>query len=267
MCSMRFCSIASGSSGNSVYAGCGKTNILIDAGVSAKRIEQALNKIGVLPESIDALLITHEHSDHIQGAGILARKYGLPIYATRETADCMTANKSLGSIDESLFHYISPNKTVQIKDIIVEPFAIPHDAVNPVSYTLSDGRRKIGMATDLGCFDDYIISKLLDSDALYLEANHDVNMLMVGSYPYRLKQRIAGNRGHLSNESSAELICRLLCQRLRHVVLAHMSKENNYAELAYETVRSELTRYVGRSGTIPEITVANRDIPSDIIFV
>jgi Metal-dependent hydrolases of the beta-lactamase superfamily I len=261
---MKLCSIASGSSGNCVYVGSDSTNLLVDAGVSAKRIENGLSGIDIMPDTIQGILITHEHSDHVQGLGILARKYHMPIYATFETARAISKIKSLGDIPEELFHFIQPNEAFQINDIKVEPFSTSHDAVNPVCYTMQSEGRKVGIATDLGKYDDYILSKLEESELLFIEANHDVNMLMVGKYPYYLKQRILGDRGHLSNDTSADLISKLISPRLQHILLAHLSKENNYEELAYETVCCELTSR-GSSFLAENISVAHRDQPSRML--
>lgn len=263
---MKLCSIASGSSGNCVYVGSEQTSLLVDAGVSAKRIENGLNGIDIMPDMLEGILITHEHSDHISGLGILSRRYHIPIYATYETAMAIQRVKSIGEIPEELFHYITPDETFQINDISVDPFSTSHDAANPVGYTMRSNGQKIGIATDLGMYDDYILSKLDDSELLFIEANHDVNMLMVGKYPYYLKQRILGSRGHLSNETSADLISKLINKKLKHILLAHLSKENNYEELAYETVCSELvSRDCFTAGL--NLCVAHRDNPSEMVMI
>lgn len=261
---MRFCSIASGSSGNCVYVGCQNTNLLIDAGISGKRIEKGLAEIGIEPSSVNAILITHEHSDHIQGAAILARKYKIALYGTKKTLDYIY--KTDGKLCSEYICPISPDNSFFVGDIEVTPFKISHDACDPVSYSLRADGKKLGVVTDLGFYDDYIIKNLTGADALYVEANHDINMLMVGSYPYSLKQRISGSKGHLSNDDCGRLVCGLQHEGLKYVVLAHLSKENNYAELAYETVRAEVLmnwKYESK----PVITVANRDIPSAMIYL
>ena len=263
---MKLCSIASGSSGNCIYVGSDNTNLLVDAGISAKRIENGLNGIDIFPDTIQGILITHEHSDHISGLGILARRYHIPIYATYETVRSIQSIKSLGDIPVELFRYVKPNESFLINDIQVEPFSTSHDAANPVCYTMQSEGHKIGIATDLGKYDDYIISKLEDSELLFIEANHDVNMLMVGKYPYYLKQRILGDRGHLSNETSANLINRLIHPKLKNILLAHLSKENNYEELAYETVCCELTN-CGSDFLAGNVNVAHRDRPSSMVMV
>ncbi len=264
---MKLCSIASGSSGNCLYIGTETTNLLIDAGVSGKRIENGLSCINVDPSNLHGILVTHEHTDHIQGLGVLARRYKVPIYGTVETINAILRQGSVGRIEESLLRFLKPDEDFMLGDILVEPFSMSHDACNPVCYTFQADGHKMGMATDLGTYDSYIIDKLKGSEVLYLEANHDVNMLMVGGYPYHLKQRIVGDRGHLSNELSAQLICELLHDGMQHILLAHLSKENNYAELAYETVRVELERNICNKGKMPSLAVANRDTPSELIMV
>ncbi len=263
---MKLCSIASGSSGNCIFVGSEQTNLLVDAGISAKRIENGLNKIDINPDTIQGILVTHEHSDHVSGLGIMARRYHIPIYATYETAMAFLNIKSLGNISDELINYVEPDKPFMINDISIEPFSTSHDAANPVCYTMKMDDEKVGIATDLGKYDDYILSKLDDADLLLIEANHDINMLMVGKYPYYLKQRILGDRGHLSNDLSAELISKLLKKKNQHIILAHLSKDNNYEELAYETVLCELNRLGTLSANL-NLSVAHRDVPSDMVII
>lgn len=262
---MNLCSIASGSSGNCTFVGSEHTKLLVDAGVSGKKIEYGLSSIDVSPDEIQGILITHEHADHICGLGVLTRRYHIPIYGTAETINSILKMKNVGRISEELLNYVVPDTSFQINDIKVEPFSTSHDASNPVCYTFQADGHKVGMATDLGKYDDYIISKLTGSEILLLEANHDVNMLMVGGYPYYLKQRILGDRGHLSNENSAKLICKLFHDKLKYITLAHLSKENNYEELAYETVRVELNQYMEDRNTEQLLSVAKRDMASEML--
>ena len=243
---MRFCSIASGSSGNCIYVGSDNTHVLVDIGISGKKMETGLNSLELTGRDLDGILITHEHSDHIKGLGVISRKYGIPIYATAGTVDAMVRTNALK----------------------VNPFTIPHDAAQPVGYRLEHEGHSVGIATDLGKYNDYIIENLQGLDALLLEANHDIRMLQVGKYPYYLKQRILGDRGHLSNENAGRLLCRLLHDNLKAIFLGHLSRENNYEELAYETVCSEVTL-----GDNPykskdfRIQVAKRDFVSDVVTV
>ena len=238
---MRLCSIASGSSGNCVYVGSDATHLLIDAGISAKKIEEGAAALGIKLSELDGIFVTHEHSDHINGLGVLARKYGIPIYGTAGTIAAVRQTSSLGKIDESLFHYVKADEKYIVKDMSLYPIRTSHDAAEPVAYRISHGRQRAAVITDLGCYNDYTVECLRDLDILYLEANHDVRMLQVGPYPYYLKQRILSERGHLSNEAAGRLLSRVLHDGMRAVVLGHLSKENNLPELAYESVRVEVT--------------------------
>ncbi len=238
---MRLCSIASGSSGNCIYVGSDATHLLVDVGISGKRAESGLNELGLTGRDLDGILVTHEHADHINGLGVMARKYGIPIYATKGTIAAIRENANLGEIDEALFHEVRADEKLAIKDLTVNPMQIAHDAAQPVAYRVSYGRKKVAVCTDLGHFTEYTVDCLRGMDALLLEANHDVNMLQVGSYPYYLKQRILGDRGHLSNENSGRLLSRVLHDGIQAILLGHLSKENNLPELAYEAVRMEIT--------------------------
>lgn len=237
---MRLCSIASGSSGNCIYAGSDATHLLIDVGISGKRIEEGVATLGLKLSEIDGIFITHEHADHISGLGVLARKYAIPIYGTPGTIQAIRQTASLGKIDDALFHCINADEKFVIKDMSLYPMRTSHDAAEPVAYRISHDKKKIGIITDLGCYNDYTVACLQDLDVLYLEANHDVNMLQTGPYPYYLKQRILSERGHLSNEASGRLLCRLLNDHIQAIMLGHLSKENNLPELAYETVKVEI---------------------------
>ena len=257
---MELCSIASGSSGNCIYAGSDHTGILLDSGISGKRVEAGLNEIGHTGKEMDAVFITHEHSDHIKGLGVIARRYGLPIYATAPTWKAIRRAPGIGEIPEELFHEIRPDEPMTIGDLQIEPFSISHDAADPVGYRISCGGRAAAVATDMGMYNDYTIRHLQHLDVLFLEANHDVRMLESGRYPYYLKRRILSSKGHLSNEDSGRLLSELLHDDIKKIVLAHLSKENNYPALAFETVCAEITM-----GNTPykagdfAISVAKRD--------
>ena len=238
---MRLCSIASGSSGNCVYVGSDATHLLLDVGISGKRTEAGLKELGLKMSDIDGIFITHEHADHINGLGVLARKYGVPIYGTKGTIDAIRQTRSLGDVDDTLFRYIKADEKCTVKDVSVYPIRTSHDAAEPVAYRIGHDGQRIAVITDLGCYNDYTVECLKDLDVLYLEANHDIHMLQVGPYPYYLKQRILGEKGHLSNESAGKLLSRLLHDNMKAIVLGHLSKENNLPELAYESVRVEVT--------------------------
>ena len=239
---MRLMSIASGSSGNCIYVGDDNTHLLVDAGISRKRIEEGLNSIGLSVSDMNGILVTHEHSDHISGLGVILRKNNIPVYGTNGTMEEVAKTKYLEKVDLSLLNGLYADSDYVIGSLRVHPFSISHDAVEPCGYRISslDGRKSVAVATDMGCYNDYIVENLTGLDAILLEANHDIKMLQVGSYPYYLKQRILGNNGHLCNEMSGRLLDRILSGRLKKVYLGHLSKENNYPDLAYESVRSEI---------------------------
>lgn len=238
---MRLCSIASGSSGNCIYVGSETTHLLVDVGISGRRTESGLHSLGLDARDLDGILVTHEHTDHISGLGVLARKYQLPIYATGGTIEAILREGNIGSIDRSQFVEIHSDSRFTLKDLVVNPMRISHDAAEPVAYRISYGDKRVAVCTDLGIYDDYTVECLKGLDAILVEANHDVNMLQVGPYPYYLKQRILGSRGHLSNENTGRLLSRILHDHLKYISLGHLSKENNLPELAYEAVRMEIT--------------------------
>ena len=270
---MELFSIASSSSGNCIYVGSGSTRILVDAGISKKRIEQGLLSKGIEPSSICAILVTHEHADHIKGLGVMCRGYDLPVYTTESTWLAAVSQSSTGRIDSGLFHKIIPEQPFKIGTLEILPFSTYHDAADPVGYRFAENagtpdEKKAAVVTDLGRYDDRIVEHLKDLDAVFMEANHDLKMLEVGPYPYPLKQRIAGDYGHLSNEASGQLLCRIYNRHLKHILLGHMSKENNFSLLAYETVKLEVTlSSVPVRGEDLEIVVAEREEPSEMITI
>ena len=265
---MDFCSIASGSSGNCIFVGTDHTSVLIDAGISGKRGTAGLHSIGRKPEELDGILITHEHSDHIKGLGVLARKYGIPVYCSAGTKKAMLDQNMLGKVDAALFHEIVPEANFCLKELEICPFRVSHDAAEPLAYRLSGGGKSVAVATDLGYYDDYIVGYLKALDAVLIESNHDVNMLQVGTYPYYLKQRILGFKGHLSNDNAGRLLGEILHENMKAVMLGHLSKENNYEALALATVCSEITMGDNpfRADDFP-IQIAKRDEPTQLIAV
>lgn len=265
---MRLLSIASGSSGNCIYVGNDDTNILIDTGISGKRIEAGLNSIGLSGKDMDAVFVTHEHVDHISGLGVFARKWNVPIYATPGTVHGIQGTKSVGDIDPDLYQMIHHRDPVEIGSLQILPMEISHDAAEPTAYRVVDGEKKIAVATDMGCFTEQTVQDLQNLDAILIEANHDINMLQVGPYPYYLKQRILGNKGHLSNENCGKLLSRILHDNLKDILLGHLSKENNVPELAYEAVRLEITTAENAYHASDfRIRVAKRSEPSELIVV
>ncbi len=238
---MELASIASGSSGNCIYTGNKDTHFLVDTGISRKRILEGLDQIEVDPSTISGIFITHEHIDHIGGLGVFLRKYKVPVFATGRTIDQILSTKSLGKVDVNLFESITPDVPISINGVTIEASSVLHDAADPVCYTFKDEDSKVGIATDFGTYDDYLVEKMSGCQSLLVEANHDLNMLMVGPYPYPLKRRIMGNKGHMSNERAGEFLSKIIGKETKNILLGHLSKENNYGELAYETVKCELS--------------------------
>ena len=235
-----FCSLYSSSSGNCTYIGASSGGILVDVGVSAKRTEQALADIGVDPQSLRGIFITHEHTDHIGGVRVFASRYHLPVYATEGTLKGMDA---AGVFNKCSFDaYVIPERGMEIAGMRVRGFSTPHDSNDPCGYTVitPDGKR-IAIATDIGCITDTIAENVMGSDLVLLESNHDIGMLQNGSYPFPLKQRILSDVGHLNNEAAADFAVQLLENGTTRFVLGHLSKENNLPRLAYEATRSALT--------------------------
>lgn len=259
---MKFCSLYSGSSGNCLYLEDKNTKILIDAGVSGKRVEENLKKIQVKPEEITALFISHDHIDHIKGVGVLSRRYNIPIYANQGTWDA--AQKVLGKISPDNMVVFHSNKEVTVNGLSIMPFLIHHDAKEPVGFTIKNEKNKIGIITDTGKVTDKITECLQDCDLAVIESNHDVGMLKVGRYPYYLKKRILGTEGHLSNDDASEMILELVNKGLKKVLLAHLSEENNFPELAYETTSSLLVENNVKVQKDVMLEVASRFTPSTI---
>lgn len=253
---LEFCTIASGSSGNCTYIGSDHTKILVDAGISGKKIEEGLAELHLTGKEIDALFITHEHVDHIKGAGILSRRFDIPVFATADTWAAMEG--SLGKIAPSNKRIVYADEVCAINDICVKPFTIPHDAAEPVGYNVFAGDKKISLATDIGHVTDTIRESIEGSDLLLLESNHDIEMVKKGSYPWHLKQRILGEKGHLSNAAAGELLTEIMTGKTKYVFLGHLSDENNNPHLAYETVEEILRKNRIEVGTHLKMDMANR---------
>ena len=261
---LKFCSLYSGSSGNSLFVETPTTKLLIDAGESSKKIENALTNLNIDANNIDGILVTHEHIDHIKGLGTFAKKFNIPVYANKETWDAMP--EVAQKIEPSCQNNFIPYEKFDIGDFKVLPFQIPHDAANPCGFNLFYGEQKISIATDLGHMDTKLIKYLEESEFVLLEANYDPNILKCSKYPYTLKQRIAGPNGHLSNEMAGKTISYLLKSGLSKVMLGHLSKENNFPELAYQTVVDELCNNNFDENKI-SVSVANRHMPTNIVNI
>lgn len=235
---MWFCSLYSGSSGNCIYIGTESTNILIDAGMSGKRIKYSLDEVGISPKDIDAILVTHEHSDHVSGVGVMSRMFNIPVYANNNTWNAMPA--SIGNIKDENIKVIENGNMFSIGDIDIKSYSTPHDAADPVGYSFFNKNKKVSIATDIGHTSSNVMKNIEDSDLILLESNHDVEMLKVGPYPYILKQRILSDVGHLSNDDAGKAIVELMGSKYMTIFLGHLSEQNNYPELAYATVSSIL---------------------------
>lgn len=259
-----FCSLYSGSSGNSLFVESENTKLLIDAGVSSKKIEEALSNLEIDPTSIDGILITHEHSDHVQGLGTFAKKFNLPVFVNEKTLDAMPKQKE--KISEKNIKLFNINEKFEIGDLKVKPFSIPHDAANPCGFNIFKDDKKISIATDIGHMTNGVLKNLEDSIFIMLESNYDPEVLKYSKYPYQLKTRIAGPDGHLSNELAGKTISYLLNSGLKQAVLGHLSKQSNFPELAYKTVIDEImcTKYDENS---LKLSVASRDIPGNKIIL
>lgn len=263
---MIFCSLYSGSSGNSMFVATEKAKILIDAGLPGKKIDMALQEINENPSDIRGIFVTHEHSDHIKGIGVISRKYDIPIYANCETWSTMES--SLGKIKEHNIKVIDKRSITQIEDMNIKAFNIPHDAVAPMGYTISDEKKSISVATDFGTFTKEIYDNIKESEVILLESNHDVNMLKVGPYPYTLKRRILSEIGHLSNDDCGSAIVNLVKHKLnRKIILGHLSNTNNQPDLAYQTVLNVIRENGIKENEDIILTMANRHSPSSYISI
>lgn len=236
------CVLASGSSGNCTFIGTPKTKILIDLGLPGKTILRRLGAIGVAPDELDGILVTHEHSDHISGIPIFAYSYDIPVFANEPAWEVLEAilEARRGRGDKGNQEAFKEGEAFEIGDLVIFPFSIPHDAVAPVGYRILWGGVSIALATDLGHMPAKVKKHLRDVDLLIIESNHDPAMLMAGSYPWMLKQRIMSDVGHLSNQDAGRCLSEVITGRTRQVFLAHLSKENNLPELALLTVRTLL---------------------------
>ncbi|MFC1886258.1 MBL fold metallo-hydrolase [Thermodesulfobacteriota bacterium] len=254
---LALCMLASGSKGNAIYVTGGGAAILIDAGLSGIEIERRLNSKGISPTDLDAIVVSHEHGDHIQGVGALSRRFDLPVYINPKTY--AAGATQLGNIrDLRPFECGVP---FEIKNLRLHPFSISHDAMDPAGFAIHRNGAKIGIATDLGITTSMVKEHLKQCHLLVLEANHDPAMLINGPYPWPLKQRIKGRCGHLSNEDSKRLLEEVFHKKLRHVILAHMSETNNSAERALDVVG----RAIAESDI--QICVSPQNISGDMVYL
>lgn len=235
---MKYSILASGSSGNSLFVESGKVRILVDAGLSGKQIEARLAEINVDPTTLSAILVTHEHIDHVKGVGVLARRYQVPVYINGPTLKNLPS--SVGKIPETLVHILETASSLELEDLHIESFAISHDAAEPMMYSFQQGKDRLAIVTDLGYVNQRIIDQVSGVDVLIWESNHDVDMLRIGPYPWNIKRRILSDLGHLSNQDSGEALTEIVKGMGESVHLAHLSNDNNVVELAHLTVQDIL---------------------------
>lgn len=265
---MKFCSFASSSSGNCYLVGSENTKLLIDLGIAGKKVIEGLTENNLTPENVNGILITHEHVDHVKSVRMISRKaVNAKVYTSQGTAGQISDKVS----DEKL-HIIDTEFPFTIGDIMVKPFNLSHDAAEPLGYSFTHNGRKVSIITDTGYVSDEIFQETYDSDLLVLEANHEINILKMGSYPYRLKQRILGNFGHLSNEAAGAYLCRMIKERnperkKPRVLLAHLSSENNTPSQAYLTIRNLLFEENLMIGRDLELDVIKKDEISSLMEV
>ena len=259
--SLKFCNLFSSSSGNCSYLESDNAKILIDCGTSAKKISEALSTFDRKIEDLDGILITHEHSDHIKGLNTICKKYNIPVYANKETLQ--NINIDLDKIN----HYTFKNEnSFDINDLKILPFSIPHDAANPCAFNIYNKNKKVSIATDIGHINNKILDKLNESNFALIESNYEPEMLKYSRYPYSLKIRILGPNGHLSNDDAGNIVSTLYKYGLRNVMLGHLSKENNFPELAYRTVMDTIISHNAVSSNF-KLRVADRDNPNKIIEI
>ncbi len=256
-------SLASGSSGNSIYVGSSQTSLLVDAGINCKGICSALSGRGVDPTELSGILITHEHSDHVKGLDVFVKRYGTPVYMNEAT--WLRVRKNLKYADLLDIRLIESDSRFTIGDIEVKSFRTPHDAVESMGFRLDTGKHVVSVFTDLGRAAESVLSKVSGSELIYIEANYDPEMLAGGPYPWVLKERIRGGLGHLSNLECGEAMLELLKKGTTRFVLSHLSEHNNYPELAELTISRYLDAAGARQGSDYQMHVAPRYTPGELI--
>lgn len=256
-----FCNLYSGSSGNCSFLQSNDTRILIDCGVSMKKITTALSLMNIELNTIDGILVTHEHFDHISSLAMICKKYNIPVFSNAKTFDNINQD-----IPSELKNVFNTDEKFEVGDLNIFPFHIPHDAADPCGFSISYNDKKISIATDIGHMESSIIDNLSGSSFVLLESNYEPNMLQYSRYPYYLKKRIVGPNGHLSNEDAGKTICSLVKNGVNNITLGHLSKSNNFPELAYQTVIDTMISSKVDVSSL-SLSVANRDKIDNIINI
>lgn len=256
MSSLRLCPLKSSSKGNATIIFNNNTKILVDCGISGRLLCESLSRIGIDACDLDAVLITHEHSDHTKGVGVISRKYNLPVYANAATWNAMSTQ--IGAVSDEIKKGFTTGEEFYINDIKIKSFHTPHDAAESVGYVFEDDSCKVAVATDMGIVTDEVLSVISGSDIALIEANYDLNMLEIGSYPYELKRRIKSELGHLCNDDSGALAQILVENGTKEIILGHLSEDNNFPQLALKTVKNFLSGAF-RSQNPPLLSVVTRE--------
>lgn len=263
---LKFISLASGSSGNCYYLGTDTYGILIDAGIGVRTIKKVLKDFEIPFETILGVFITHDHADHIKSAGFLGEKYGIPIYATEETHIGMNRNYGMTQKIYQSKRVVVKDQVTELRDLKITPFEVSHDGTDNVGYLIELGHIKFGIATDLGHITPKVVEYMSRVNHLIIESNYDPEMLMHGAYPYHLKQRVNGERGHLSNKDCAKFLSEHYHKDLKHIFLCHLSRDNNHPELAFKTAEYALLEHDIRIGRDLHLIALKRNTPSELYF-
>ncbi|GGH80406.1 phosphoribosyl 1,2-cyclic phosphodiesterase [Pullulanibacillus pueri] len=262
---LQFSVLASGSTGNAIYVESEQYRLLVDCGLSGKKMEGLFSKINRSPKDLDAILVTHEHSDHVKGLGVFSRRHRLPIYANEKTWAAMSG--SIGEIPTDQKFVFDCGSTKMFGDIDVESFGVSHDAAEPMFFVFRQAQKSLTLLTDVGYVSDKIKGTIQQSDAYIIEANHDISMLMAGRYPWNVKRRILGDSGHISNEDAGTALVDVLDDRTKKIYLAHLSKDNNMKELARMTVQQRLEQEGLRIGEALRLYDTDPEMPTKLEVV
>lgn len=262
----RFLSLASGSSGNCYFLGTEEYGILLDAGIGVRTIKKCLKENGIELEQILGILVTHDHADHIKSVGCLGEKHNIPVYATAKVHEGIDKSRY---VEEKLYNsrrIIEKEVAFELYDFIITPFDVPHDGIDNVGYSIVCGEHRFVIVTDVGHITEIVAKYMRQANYLVIESNYDEEMLLQGSYPFFLKERIKSPQGHLSNQEAAEFLAANFDLHLKNVWLCHLSRDNNHPELAYKTVEMAMSRYGIRIGKDVNVTALKRTVPSEIFF-